>query len=320
MLYSVTKVARGEVQDNRKGPNSIYLEGFLGVALDSENLPFAHQELMKDQEFLELFNRADYKNELAYWDLTHRPDLQHILMNTSSPRGFGDIPEAAVLCPISYRTHKVVSGVLLVVLSTRRPYDDDYESFIRTLSYEMSSSLASHLLIQDRKRLAQDASQNALEAQQAKSILAVSPVGSFMMSLEGKILYANDAWKSITDYQLDEHYEKSWMSVIHENDHQKMDMQWEKLINEKQDVSFELQLKRTWEDVDSNGTRISGPVYIIAAAGVQKIGNELYVTGAITDISRQKWVEGFEKRQRQEALELKRQQEKYSGISIDCIS
>ena len=316
MLYSVTHLPRSDLMENRKGPNLMYLEGALGVAVDPDGLPCAHQKLIHDSEFLEMFQRADTVNELIFWDLTRRPELQHLFMDQSSLRGFGDIPEAAILCPLAYRPHKIVSGVLLLTLNTRRPYDEDYQSFIQTLGYTMSSSLASHLIIRDRKRLAQHASERTLEAQQAKSLLAVAPVGCFMMSLEGTMSYVNDAWIEITGYELDEYYEKSWLTVVHEDDHLKIDIEWSKLIDDREPVSFELKLKKRWQDTDPvTSKQISGWTYVLAAASVQQIGSEAFVTGAVTDISRQKWVEGFEKRQRQEAMELKRQQENFIDMT-----
>lgn len=49
-----------------------------------------------------------------------------------------------------------------------------------------------------------------------------------------------------------------------------MNEEWAKLSEEKSQVNFEVALKKNWEGTDaSTGQKISGPVYIIAAASVQ---------------------------------------------------
>ena len=297
----------------------MYLEGFLGIPKTANGVPVAHESLIDDGEFLALLDRAIGTGDLVQYDLKSNTELQHQLMEHPSTRGFGDSPESAVLCPIQPRVDKGVSAVLIMGLNTRRPYDEEYSRFFHTLSYSISTSFESILVVQEQKQLAKAASERTLQAltfeQQAKAMLAMAPVGCFLMSLQGKMLYVNEKWKEITGYEGD-HTEKSWYSVIHDEDHPKMDIEWSKLVDRRLPVSFELRLKKAWEASDPvTGKAISGPTYIILAASPRQIGNDIYVTGAITDISRQKWVEGSEIRQRKEALELKRQQENFIDMT-----
>ena len=300
----------------------MYLEGFLGISQgdSSAGTPAVHEKLIEDREFLALFYQAIDTSDLVMFDLKRRPDLQKLLREEPQTRGFGDTIEMAVLCPVEPRASKGVSGVLLMGLNTRRAFDDEYARFFHTLSYSVSTALASILQFEEQKQLAKAASERTLQAltseQQAKAMLAVAPVGSFLMTLEGKMLYVNDKWMELTGYKLSEHYEKSWMSVIHEDDHARMDVEWSKLAEKHEPVSFELRLKNSWEITDPVTSKvIRGPTYILAAASVQWIGNENYITGALTEISHQKYRERQEIQQREEALELKKQQENFIDMT-----
>ena len=95
-----------------------------------------------------------------------------------------------------------------------------------------------------------------------------------------------------------------------------MDREWKKLVEDRIAVSFELRLKRHWESIDPvTGENISGPAYILAAAAPKAFPDNTYITGCITDISRQKWAERRQKEQRDEAVELKRQQENFIDMT-----
>ena len=298
----------------------MYLEGSLGTINDKVGVPTAHEILMNDREFLALFNRSIATGDLVQFRLDGKIELQQRLREFPSFRGFGEAPEGAILCPIRPRVSTGVSGVLVMGLNTRRPYDREYSRFFRTLSYSVSTSLASILLVQEQKQLARAASERTLQAQtseqQAKAMLAMAPVGCFLVTLEGKMLYVNESWMAITGYELSEHFEKSWMSTIHEEDRPKMDLEWAKLVEKRIPVCFDLRLKKLWEAIDPvTNKHIRGPTYVIAAAIPSDIGGKIYITGAITDISRQKWNEDSQMRQRDEALEMKRQQENFIDIT-----
>jgi hypothetical protein len=90
------------------------------------------------------------------------------------------------------------------------------------------------------------------------------------------------------------------------------------LAEKRQSINFEIALKKRWEGVDeTTGETFSRPAYIIAQASPQLIGIESFISGAVTDISRLKWAEDIQSQRRLEALELKRQQEKYELKSLN---
>jgi signal transduction histidine kinase/DNA-binding NarL/FixJ family response regulator len=96
-----------------------------------------------------------------------------------------------------------------------------------------------------------------------------------------------------------------------------MDAAWDKLLR-GEPISLEVRLNKTFEAEEfQEGQRVSGPTWIIAAAYPEKdhAGRVVGVLGCLTDISRQKWAEGFQKRKMFEAIELKRQQENFIDIT-----
>lgn len=110
----------------------------------------------------------------------------------------------------------------------------------------------------------------------------------------------------------------SWYNVIVEEDHELMDREWGKLLV-GETVSFELRLRRRFEVEEIvGGEKVEGFTWIIAAAYAEKDpdGTVVGILGCITDISRQKWAEGFQKRKMLEAVELKRQQENFIDMTV----
>jgi len=145
----------------------------------------------------------------------------------------------------------------------------------------------------------------------------LAPVGMFHIDPEGKLIYANNDYYTLTEHPRNVSYPMSWYNVIAEVDHPTMDIFWDKLL-EGENVSFELRLKRPFFASEIvGGERVEGYTWIIAAAYAEKDadGNVVGILGCITDISRQKWAEDFQNRRRLEAIELKRQQENFIDMT-----
>lgn len=97
-----------------------------------------------------------------------------------------------------------------------------------------------------------------------------------------------------------------------------MDKEWAKLLSGLA-VSFELRLKQQFvpENNFTNGETAEGSMWIIASAypEVNEDGSVAGILGTLTDISIQKWNEGFQTRKLLEAVELKRQQENFIDMT-----
>jgi hypothetical protein len=96
-----------------------------------------------------------------------------------------------------------------------------------------------------------------------------------------------------------------------------MEVEWGKLLAGNA-VSFELRLRKPFVAEELiNGEKVEGCTWIIASAYPEKSddGTVTAVLGCLTDISRQKWMEGFQTRRMLEAVELKRQQENFIDMT-----
>lgn len=130
-------------------------------------------------------------------------------------RGFGEPSKLAVVCPIRPTTGENVIGFLLIGVNPRRPYDEDYQSFIRILNRQLATSLASVTLFeeeirqgltaaeaaaQERSRLSEEL---AFQTSRLQRIAELSPVGMYSCSPTGLILEANDRWYELTGLSRD---------------------------------------------------------------------------------------------------------------------
>jgi PAS domain-containing protein len=168
---------------------TVQLESFLGVAQESDGRPCVQEVFMNDESFMRAVKAACTSTEIELFDLEGRPDIKAKIMEDPPTRGFGDEPHNAVICPIVPTTHKGVVAILVLGVNPRRPYDSDYAEFVQGLARIISSSLASVLLVNEQKRLAG----RAVEMEQrAIAMVDVSPVGNFLMDMDGTLLYVND--------------------------------------------------------------------------------------------------------------------------------
>lgn len=95
-----------------------------------------------------------------------------------------------------------------------------------------------------------------------------------------------------------------------------MDREWGKLLG-GEPVSFEIRLTTPFNTEELvPGEKVEGHTWILASAYPQKsAGAVTGILGCLTDISRQKWMEGFQTRKMLQAIELKRQQENFIDMT-----
>jgi len=217
-------------------------------------------------------------------------------------------------------------------VNPRRPYDDDYSLFVQLLSRQLATSLASVVLFEEEIRRGQKAAklaamdryelseQLAARTQEAKDsetrftrMAEFSPAGLFIADSDGHINYCNDTWYEITRVPRDSNSTDRWMDAVKEDDQMLVKSLWNDLIEHTKPITAEFRFKALWED--SNGNRTDTWVLFSAYPELSEQGTLKSVFGSITNISQQKWAEDFQKRKRQEAVELKRQQENFIDIT-----
>jgi signal transduction histidine kinase len=246
-------------------------------------------------------------------------------------RGFGDPCSTAVVLPI-YPTSGSEPVVAFIVLgiNPRRPFDDDCRLFISLLSRQLSTSLASVVLHeeevkrgrtaaliaqQDNQELSKQLIQRTQEVSESENkfsrMAEFTPVGMFIAGPDGRFSYCNEMWWDISGHPRSKPAE-TWMESVREEDRAGLEAVWDKLINQKTAITHELRFR---------GTRLHADqlmdTWVLMSAYPEKdvFGSVKSIFGCITDISSQKSAEYFQKQRREEAVELKRQQENFIDIT-----
>ncbi|KAF1955204.1 hypothetical protein CC80DRAFT_415608 [Byssothecium circinans] len=313
------------------GSNHCFLEGSLGVP-DGHAAAPEHFDLKEGNEgFAPVFREVMKTNKPVVLTIGSG-DLPVEMMEGLEWRGFGDPCRDVVVCPIHPTTGESMLGFLVMGINPRRPYDDDYNLFIQLLSRQLATSLASVVLFEEEIRRGQKAAklaaedrfhlseqlaartQEALDSETRFTRMAeYSPAGLFIADHAGRITYCNDTWYEITRVPKDLSKTDKWNEYVHEEDQQLIRERWQQLVENADAINIEFRFKTPWSDRNGN----KGDTWVLFCAFPEKFQDGMLksVFGSITNISSQKWAEGFQKRKMEEAVELKRQQEAHMDLT-----
>ncbi|KAB8338766.1 hypothetical protein FH972_021711 [Carpinus fangiana] len=308
-----------------------YLEGGLGVPAGHPSAPDVVDFSSSMEGFIPAFREVVKTNRHKLFECS-KGQLDPSLLDGLESRGFGDPARSVVVCPIHPTTGESTLGFLVMGVNSRRPYDDDYNLFVQLLSRQLATSLASVVLFEEEIRRGQRAAklaaldriqlseqlaartQEAIESETKFTRMAeFAPVGMFIADTKGRITYCNDTWYDITRVPKGDKNVDRWTDYVSDGDKALVASVWLELVEQKKPTSAEFRFKTPW--VDRNG--VFSDTWVLFSAFPEKTreGSLKSVFGCITNISQQKWAEGFQKRKMEEAVELKRQQENFIDIT-----
>jgi PAS domain S-box-containing protein len=335
LLYSVSDESDSDssslYSNSLLGAKHCYLEGSLGVPVGHQAAP-EQIDLKEGHEGFGPVFREVMKTDKPVVISIGTGDLPQAMMDGLDWRGFGDACRDVVICPIHPTTGETILGFLVLGINPRRPYDDDYNLFIQLLSRQLATSLASVVLFEEEIRRGQKAAKLAAEdrfnlsaqlaarTQEAKEsetrftrMAEYSPAGLFIADHVGRITYCNDTWYEISRVPKEREKTDRWIDYVKEEDQSLIRQQWKKLVDNAAAINVEFRFKAPWEDRNRN----KSDTWVLFSAFPEKdeTGQLKSVFGSITNISPQKWAEGFQKRKMEEAVELKRQQENFIDIT-----
>ncbi|MCJ1378854.1 hypothetical protein MMC17_001953 [Xylographa soralifera] len=334
LLYSITEDTESDVSSVHSasimGTKQCILEGTLPAVPENHKAAPSQIDLKMGAEgFGPVFREALTSDRPILLE-TEKGTLDIEMIEGIDWRGFGEMPRAAVVCPIqpTIGDGNSILGFLVMGINPRRPYDDDYNLFVQLLSRQLATSMASVVLFEEEIRRGQRAArlaaldrielseqlairtQEAVESETKFTRMAeFAPVGMFIANSNGKITYCNDMFYEISRHPKEEDNSDDWMNVIKDEDKDFALQWWSNLVENKVPMTAEFRFKAPWQD--RNGTL--GDTWVLASAYPEKYdnGDLKSVFGSITNISQQKWAEDFQKRRMEEAVELKRQQESF---------
>ena len=141
LLYSLSNDLKS---DKTSGPKQAILQGTLGVPKGHVSAPNRVDFEHSDEGFLPYFRKA-MQSGVPLVLQKRDGDLPETLTAGIQWRGYGE-PSVAVIFPLLAGTRTL--GFLLMGLNSRRPYDDDYQRFIKLLSGQLSTALHSAVLME----------------------------------------------------------------------------------------------------------------------------------------------------------------------------
>lgn len=332
MIYSLNE----DLSDNEASSSAssggasnkvCYLEGTLGIPSGHKAAPPVIDMKTGTGGFAASFRQAltnDRPIVLRVDDGTLEADM----LEGIEWRGFGDPSRIVVIAPIRPTTGESTLGFLVMATNPRRPYDEDYDLFVQLLGRQLATSIASVVLFEEEikkgERAAQLAAQDRIElnnqlvarTQQAVEaenkftrMAELAPVGMFVGDADGQINFVNDAWYSITSHPRDVVVDREWIKYVVDEDQVKVREMWKTMVDKRCAVSMEFRFKTPWRDKVGN----TGSTWVLTSASPERDGDGRVerVFGSMTDISAQKFAENLQTRRMEEAVELKRQQERY---------
>ncbi|KAH6692592.1 hsp90-like protein [Plectosphaerella plurivora] len=337
LIYSVKDEAESEISSMHSGsvahPPHLQLEGALGVPPESKSYVHSIDLRISDEGFAPYMRQSMSMHGVPVVLSAEDGTLPTgLLEGLDWGRGFGEATRTVVILPVHPTTGgESVVGFIVMGTNPRRPYDEDYKLFIHLLSRQLATSLASVVLFEEEIRRGQRAAklaaldreelrtelilrtQEAVESEYKFTRMAeFAPVGMFIASGEGLINFANDTWWQISRHPRGEDSADGWMQSVRDEDRPGVERVWDQLLHQKEAITHEFRFKCSRQ----NGDHMIDTWVLMSAYPEKDEDGELKsIFGCITDISTQKWAEAFQMQRREEAMELKRQQENFIDIT-----
>ncbi|KAH6621951.1 glycosyl hydrolase family 88-domain-containing protein [Boeremia exigua] len=247
-------------------------------------------------------------------------------------KGYGDACRSLVICPIIPTTcdNAQVEGFVILGINPRRPFDSNYQKFVHVMLRLLATSLASVALFDSEVSQKEKAIENAANLQQQllneieakekkfQSFAERCDVAIFIMDAMGRYTYRNRRWYELFEVAADaEDAMQAWLNIVFPEDLPKCEGVFGKLIMEKVPVIFELRTKMLWspppelEQPDCGGSQYHKWILCSAYPELGPNDELLQVVGSVTDISKQKWAEGIQRKRTDSALESKKHLEHF---------
>ncbi|TWU75296.1 hypothetical protein ED733_006468 [Metarhizium rileyi] len=336
IIYSMREEYDSEASSLQSGsllpPTQLVLEGSPGVPDGHVAAPTFLDMKSPDEGFVIYMRQCMAMGGAPVVLSEEAGNLPRHLLEGLQCRGFPDACSTVVVFPVIPTTTKeAVAGFIVMGTNPRRPYDEDYKLFVDLLSRQLATSMASVVLFEeeikrgqraarlaalDRQELSLQLIQRTQEANESEyrftRMAEFAPVGMFIADALGSINYCNDMWWQISRHTRLQDAESGWMNSVRDEDRPALESAWSKLVNEKVTISLEFRFKCSQQ---SGGNTIDTWVLMSAFPEKTSDGALKSIFGCITDISSQKWAERVQYERREEAVELKRQQENFIDIT-----
>ncbi|KAI1328996.1 hypothetical protein F5Y16DRAFT_139350 [Xylariaceae sp. FL0255] len=335
LVYSVTEDTESDISSMHSGswinPPQLTLEASLGIPSGHPCLVNTLDLKISNEGFAPYMRESMSNSGRPVVLSAEKGTLPEGLMDGFDLRRGGVPCHSIVVFPVHPTTgSESVVGFIVIGVNPRRQYDEDYELFIHLLSRQLATSLASVVLFEEEIRRGQRAAQMALADRQELTeqlhlrtreveeselkftrMAEFAPVGMFTANEQGHITYCNDMWWDISRHNRSESV-NNWMQSVKDEDRPALEAVWQQLVVGKVAITHEFRFKCSRHE----GSTVMNTWVLMSAYPEKDTNGEIKsIFGCITNISQQKLAEQIQMQRREEAVELKRQQENFIDIT-----
>ena len=339
LVYSANEENRGEVSSTKSGSIMSYpipkvaLEATIGI---KKNHPAAvpYLDLATNDEGFAPYMKQSMSSGKPIILSKEAGTFPDTLVEGLDWVGYGEAPHTLIVLAVHPAVGSaLVSGFIIFGANPRLPFSKDFdELFVHLLSRQLDTAAASIILFEEEVNRGQRAAKMAsLERQELQKLLAIrtqeaeasecrftrmaefAPVGMFIADSGGEVTYCNDKWWEISRHPRSEDNIHTWVHSVHEEDQDGLKEVWMKMVAQRTSITHEFRFKHTREE---NGHTMDSWVLLSAFPERSDDGFGIKsIFGCITDISQQKWAQRVQIQQREEALDVKRQQENFIDVT-----
>ncbi|KAH8885898.1 hypothetical protein GQ53DRAFT_659190, partial [Thozetella sp. PMI_491] len=294
------------------------LEGAAGSEIEASGFP----------QKLDIYGSEEDDDTVAPLRRAHESGSP-ILLNTSdgslSPSmlrkleasGIADVPRACIICPLTSSVEDDVEALLLLGISPRIPFDEDYRLFINLLVRQVESAITFVKMVEkEKEQLRKQATYDS--ELKFKKFAENARVGIFNFDPLGNITFCNESWLELSGHDRNDMSAMSWVHDLHPDNALEIKSYWDKIVNLEGPQTFEVQYKKPWKPANlSDDSILLDRTWGVASAyaEVSEQGELIAILGCVTDVSSFKWVDQMQSQRLSEVLELKRQQENFLDIT-----
>ncbi|KAG4441101.1 hypothetical protein IFR05_003391 [Cadophora sp. M221] len=355
LLYSVADSATSLnlAPSNSESPSGTFtmpsaiciLEGSIGITPGHELAPNIIDLELADTCLASSMKKAKLQMGPVVVPVTDRTREQ---LKKLEWRGFG-VPSTHIgVFPIIPNDSTSLLAFLVIGLNPRRPFDDDYRSFLVSLTQQVTNPQLSAVILReeverrqflarqealDRDRLSRELSES--ETKFAK-FATRAPIGLAVLSPDGFAQSANDLWKELTQLPVSS-MRVAWKNVLVEGEFELVNAAWDKMLMEKKPIDMQTRIKRpckytpflseqtpqsqniTWKapelDAEGNVQWENTFIGLSLYPDFDDSGEITSVMSCVTDISAVKWSESQLRRKMLQAIELKKQTERHIDLT-----
>lgn len=294
-----------------RGPEQLVLEGSFGLEESS----------VKAGLFSDLMTTALCQEPQS-------PDLRVLQVGKSNSLGIflqnmafnsRQLADKAMVCPIFAQETNITGFIVLGMNSWTD--DEDFRMFAQVLADNVSIS-ASSIMLLAKLRGVQNSSKELLrraeEAERSnfmfRHMAESATVGCAIFHPSGRPMWLNEAYCNLTGVRREDFKPGIWQKAIVPEDLPKVEGRWGELASGKPIVPFTFRVKRHHDAKAKPGSCESLDYrWLLSNAFVDfdEDGSSRRVMGWLTDISAEKWSERLQTQRLEDALETKRQTEKF---------